>query len=61
VTPYARPAAILGLDLFPKIRTAEKIIEEERLGGSNSAGQSTRDGHNWTSDLICLGRWRQVA
>lgn len=61
VTPYARLSAVMGFDLFPKIRSVEEVVKEQRLGGSDLASQPTRAGQNWTSDLICLGRWRVAA
>jgi site-specific DNA recombinase len=61
VTPYARLSAVMGLNLFPKIRTPEEIVKEQRLTGTDLAGEPTRERQNWTSDLICLGRWRPAA
>lgn len=61
VTPYARLSAVMGLNLFPKIRSVEEVIEDQRLTGTDLAGEATRERQNWTSDLICLGRWKQAA
>ena len=61
ITPYARLSAIMGMNPFPKIRTVEEIVEEQRLTGTDLASAPTHASRNWTSDLICLGRWRQLA
>jgi site-specific DNA recombinase len=62
VTPYARLSAILGVDLFPKGRTAEEMLAEQgvaysNFGGSGKAGLP-KSQH---SHVISLGRWRAAA
>lgn len=61
VTPYARLSAIMGMPLFPTIRTVEEMVQEQRVSGSDLAGRPSPISQNWTSDLVCLGRWREAA
>lgn len=47
VTPYARISAILGTDIVPKMRSPEKIVEDQGLTSLVSATHGTLKQHGW--------------
>lgn len=62
IEPHMRLSAITGLDLFPKRRTYQEIVEEEGLANRNCG----RSGSRWSPDrssnaVISLGLWQQAA
>jgi site-specific DNA recombinase len=38
ITPYARLSAIMGVDLFPKVRSNEEILKEQGFGCTDFVG-----------------------
>jgi len=62
VTPYARLSAIMGLQLFPTLRSPEEMLAEQGVTMSFSATERTPTGqkHN-IAQVIPLGRWRAAA
>jgi hypothetical protein len=62
VTPYARLSAIMGLELFPKLRSAQEMLAEQGVTMSFAATETTPTGqkHN-IAQVIPLGRWRAAA
>jgi DNA invertase Pin-like site-specific DNA recombinase len=66
VTPYTRISAIMGLELFPKMRSTAEMLAEQGVAanGENKIlpGSPTRNGQDRNCDgLISLGCWRQAA
>ena len=57
---YARPGALLGgINLFPAVRTAEKIVQERGLGScSNVSCQNSQD---TVQQAVFIGRWKARA
>jgi site-specific DNA recombinase len=47
VTPYTRISAILGVDIMPKMRTAEKVIEDQGLTNLVLATHGTLEQVRW--------------
>lgn len=63
VTPYARVAAIMGIELFPKMREATEMLAEQGVSNSKILqGSPTRTMQDRNSEeLISLGKWLQAA
>ena len=47
VTPYARLSAIMGVDFIPKMRSPEKLFEEQGFANLLSATQGTLERAGW--------------
>jgi site-specific DNA recombinase len=70
-TPYGRLGAILGVDLFPSVRSAEEIVAAEGIPTCFSGSSGTpaypkkqiRKGAaiREKSQIVPLGRWREAA
>jgi site-specific DNA recombinase len=63
VTPFARLSAIMGIDLFPAMRSTEEMLSEQGVactdfGGPENTGLPNR---NRNDRVISLGRWRAAA
>lgn len=64
VTPYARLSAIMGFEMFPKMRSTAEMLAEQGLAAN---GIVSPVGSQWCQDcnsgeaIIPLGRWRQAA
>lgn len=62
VTPYARLSAIMGLELFPKMRNTTEMLAEQGVsyikvsGGSSSRTLQNLNGQG-LADIVNLGRW----
>jgi site-specific DNA recombinase len=55
-TPYARPGALLGgINLFPTVRSAEKILQERGVSSCDSV--SSVNSRDTVQQIVSLGRW----
>lgn len=70
VTPYARLSAIMGLELFPKMRSTKEMLAEQGVAYSkNHQGSCSRTLQNFNNDeaqsaagdIVNLGIWRAAA
>lgn len=65
VNVYGRLAAIMGVDLFPTMRTNEEIVAAEAIPAvaipSTQISPSCRYSNSQKDGVVSLGRWRQAA
>lgn len=63
VTPYARVAAIMGFELFPKMRSTSEMLAEQGVSANRiAAGEGSRWSPDCNSEAVVpLGRWQQAA
>lgn len=66
VTPHARLSAIMGLELFPKMRSATEMLAEQGVTYKILEGSCSRTSQNFNSesaagDIVNLGIWRAAA
>lgn len=59
VTPYARISAIMGVKLFPAMRTPEEMLKEQGLSSTLLEGTIALASQKQT--IVRLGRWRNAA
>ncbi len=64
VTPYVRLAAIMGFEMFPKMRSVDEMLAEQG-GASITMTENSRrcipQDRNPEGGIIALGKWRQAA
>jgi site-specific DNA recombinase len=62
VTPYARLSAIMGVNLFPTMRTPREMLAEQGLTNTFLSDTGACAGQKYTSsNVVFLGRWRAAA
>jgi len=63
VTPYARLSAIMGIEMFPKLRSPEEMLAEQGLSAmpflANERTLSSQKQH--MAEVVPLGRWCAAA
>lgn len=66
VTPHARLAAMMGLELFPKMRSTKEMLAEQGVAYKILEGSCSRTLQNFNNesaagDIVNLGIWRAAA